>query len=195
MNRNKNANEWLREIDDAQNLEHVTEVEKPIISRVRMFFSRMLTPTVNMGYYNEDTGQIVLGALSGSLADARKIITDTQVTNDVAAGTLTVPAGHAYKVKLVSVKSDRAPTITLDYTPSGGTAVQITDYPIALVASTTLNLLGGVTGYVAAAGSGASNGMISELWMQAGDTLTITIVNFVGGDATDLNFIFEDYEV
>lgn len=129
----------------------------------------------------------------GNSIDANIIVTDTSVnTTSAASLTLTVPAGHAYKVIFAAVSNDTrvsAPEAT--YTPSGGTAAV---WEIGNIAATMSGALIG-NGGAAGTGVGGSGGGPTHLWMQAGDTLQISDVNFVAADVMKKTFIFEDYSL
>lgn len=126
---------------------------------------------------------------------AQVIVTNTAVTTGAAAATLTCAAGHAYKVVFASTKNDtRATTITVVLTPSGGTAATVIDTAANTgaqgVAHPLIGGMGLMTGVASHLGGGNFNG---ALWLQAGDTLTITQGSYVGGDTVEHNFVYEDY--
>lgn len=128
----------------------------------------------------------------GNSTDAYTISTDTSVNvASQAAFVLTVPANHAYKIILASIRNgNRGPTVTYLFTPDGGTA-SIFTFITAGVAGQTFPLIGGSTGYFGATGVNGPK----ELWMQAGDTLELNNNNFVAADVMRHDFIFEDYIV
>lgn len=60
----EDAKRWLRKIDVNQNLEKIDDITLTRMSdRLRWFVSRLLSPIFNMGYYNEETGSIVMGPI------------------------------------------------------------------------------------------------------------------------------------
>jgi hypothetical protein len=190
------ASDWLREVTKDQNLSDLDQLEVTLMNEFRNWFrSAILQPVLITGYYDEDTGKYVLGRQEVNLEEQlctspEDVTTDTQVNTGAAAATLTVAAGHVYRIIGAYTKnSTRLPFFTADLTPNGGSAAQICDTSAGGPGQ-------GENGYYVG-GAGESNltcpGLGGTLWMQAGDTLTVTQSNYVGGDTVEHGFVFEDY--
>lgn len=125
--------------------------------------------------------------------DAAIIATDTEVNVASQAGlTLTCAAGRAYKVIFASLSNaNRQPTPTLTYTPSGGTAAIYA--PATTAIQTASNVL--IGGHTVGTGVGGGYSGPDHIWLQAGDTLTLTDGAFVAADVMRHQFIYEDYDI
>ena len=189
----RSMKDWLRNVFVDQNLNDLEHIDQTVMNGVRRWFrSQTLIPTLDTGHYDTASGKYTLGPPSPSVIDAKNIVTETTVsTASLATVTVTVPAGHAWKMILASNRnSDRAHESTLTYTPNGGVASVFQSQALVLVDSTD-SLLGGSKIGTTITGS-TMNG---PLWMQAGDTLTITDDTFVAVDDVRKDFIYEDYVI
>jgi hypothetical protein len=187
---------WLRSIRPTFELAWYDDVSK------RPNFS---APAARRGFWDAQAGTSwsgttgVLANLStvmsnmatGSLVDANLIVTDTDV--DVvsdATHTHTTAANKNDKVMWATIGNDtRAPTSSMTYTPSGGTAYVHANNVAAIGVSANI-LIGGTT----RAASGTS-GYAQHLNMQAADALVLSIDNFVAADVVRKQLVFERYSV
>jgi len=167
--------------------------------------SGILDPTGNLrtkwliGLYRLfEEGDIDWGGFPQQLRDfyLSNNSTDASLTNtassvavaSAAAHTLTCPAGHAYKIKYASIRnSTRGVQYQHTITPNGGTA---SIFSMLNGGVATISMCGLGAGGLAGANGSATCG---DIWMQAGDTLTLTDVAFVVADVMRHDIIYEDY--
>lgn len=184
--------EHLKEIEPDQSVVGIDTLDDTARNdaRRKWFVSQAIQPVVIQGYYNEDTGRYVLG-------DWRNTMTPNSswTTTSAAALTLTCAAGHRYRVYYASARNaSQATAVTLSGVINGN-AVGAFNENCVLTATTRIICLGGQGVAIdAIAGSYGANGP-REIWLNAGDTLTMTLSAYAGGNDTEHLFMFEDYTV
>lgn len=177
----KQQQEWLRKIELDQNIVGLETIEDTLKNEAfrKWFLSQVLSPTINMGHYNNDTGRIVLNAAIPGLSFN---------TAAVATHTLTVPAGSTYRViagAFVNNTRNYGGTLTASI---GGQAMT---FMSSAAGSTTL---GRWCIWIGSAGLNASNaypGIAGPVVLAAGDTITFTDASFVAGDDMEFYFFYE----
>lgn len=181
MTDGKPASIWLAKVTEDQNLEELSALENvPYDTRRRAFLSAILQPGITFGHYDINTDRIRIGS---SAVDNMTALTSWN-TASVAALTLTCPAGHRYHVIGAAAKNGtQNSTHTLTGVIGGNT---ITDMATSATGQTMFWLIGG--------GGTATITLPQGIWMDAGDTLTITSNTCnVGVDDMQHLFIGEDY--
>lgn len=183
MSEGKDVNTWLRTIDESQNVERLQDLGLPLISRLRHFLSRIITPTAAVGHYSPDTGKYVLGPFGYYTPGV------SFTTASAAALTLTCPAGYRYRVYWGSaINVTQASTVNLSCTIGGNTPA------IPLAVSNNSQVQHNVC--IGTAGTFVVNkNVLPYLWLNAGDTATMTNNTYAAGNDTEHIFLYEAYRV
>lgn len=173
--------EHLKLKDDQiiKRIEEIDDNERPF---QKMFESRELKPVIIIGRYDKGSKKYVIGSWLDSMTS--KVAFNTA---SVASLTLTCAAGHRYRVINAGAQNaTQASTHTLSGVLGGNVIGQ-------------LGLTSSVTSYAyffTGAGTAPTFGGVNPIWMEAGDTLTITSNTCnVGVDNMEHFILYEDYEV
>lgn len=189
----KPPKEHLKKIEDDQPLngiETIDDTQRNDTGR-HWFVSQEIGPKADMAWYNRTSGRLIPGPYGYFVPDS------SWSTASVAALTLTCPAGHRYRVYYAAARNVTQATDAVlsgtingnawtDFNQKNGVVMAVLDTIVTIGASTQ------VFDGVAAVGCNA----LREIWLNAGDTLTLTLsVCNVGVDNCEHMFLFEDYEV
>jgi len=190
-NQGKAQAEWLKKIEPDQNvngLERFIATIKNELGR-KWFHSQVLQPTTPTAWYNPTSGRYVLGP-HGYFVPGSSYTTTSQ-----AALTLTCPTSHRYRVYYASCRNaTQASTISLSAN-IGGNAITDMLTPGSTGILTT-NVAVGACGAVGdLAGNPSTPITPNEVWLNAGDTLTMTLTTYAAANNTEHIFLFEDYPV
>jgi len=185
--------EHLNKVDDDQCLKQIAELDDTQMTQPgRHFFrSQELVPVLQHGYYSSSQGRYILGSTSW-----RDNMTPNSswTTTSAAALTLTCATGHRYRVYYAGCRNaTQASDCVLsgniggnawtDFNDKGGGAPTQLD---------TIVLIGG-GGRVYDGVGVMGRESIKEVWMNAGDTLTMTLSVYAAANNTEHLFLFEDY--
>ena len=174
---------WLNKIDKDQKL---TKLSDLLLTRVddlrRWFRSSVLQPVFVMGNYNSNTGLIELGCCKQGV---------TNFVTDVALHTLTCPLKRRYKVKFVS--SEEGGFATRAYSLTGmieGSGISFLGVGGVMAAGVSQILVGTP---LCINNAGTFNpGIPGPITLNPGDTLSVTMSGWVGGDGHNTAFIYDE---
>lgn len=185
QDRTKGAKDWLNEFTPDQKLNDLTEVENTVMSGIRRWFaSRILQPNIKYGWYNPETGDIVLG---GGSAPPESGMAHTTVS--AAALTLTCPANRRYKIYFAGCVNATQASASTGIPVIGGVTPTFA-LESALNSQTELNTV------IPGAGSAvAVDPYAHYLWLNAGDTFTLTLGTYAAGNDTEHLILYEIYRV
>ena len=177
--------EWLKKITPDQNLEKLEDIVKTVMNGHRRWFqSKVLQPILVQGTYDVDTGKYVLGIPSKK----KRILFSTASVNSLsltAEGDERIRIIYAGAVNITQV-STVSLTATLD-----GNALAV---PLVTPVSNTSIVFHGVIGNRNASAT-TSDGSLDELWLEPGDSATLTCNVFAAGNDTEHIFIYESYRL
>lgn len=179
----KDMNGHLKKIEDDQLLNGITLLDDTRRDDAGRHWavSQMLQPAVIQGGYSAITGRYVLGCPSWT---DNMTPGAAYTTASAASMTLTCATGHRYKVYAAgAMNATQASTHTLSGTISGNT---ISSLGLSS-SSTAMNF------FLSGAGTTTGFGSIHPIWLNAGDTLTITTNTYAAGNDTEHFFLYEDY--
>jgi len=144
--------------------------------------SQMNQPVLAQGEYNSFTGRY-----QACCGQQRATVVTTIV---VATSVITCPAGHKYKISLLSAVEAgfTATSYALSAVLGGNTIAVLPDGGNQLAGQAAL-LIGSP---VHVNGAGTLEPSLMSLELNEGDTLTITMSDWGAGDTWTLNYIFED---
>jgi len=188
MNTGKTQQEWLRKVELDQNVVGLETIEDTLKNEEfrKWFMSQVLNGTFKMGYYNATTGRFELGAHI-----PEQTVQYSAVSAD--ANTFTVPAGaRGVKVHVAMTENDTRNYGAVLSGTINGTAVANLFTAAAASATSGRSLV-----MVGAAGpTGATNlsGLSGPIVLLPGDSLTMTLNNFVAADTVFHTWIFEVIE-
>lgn len=196
MNRNGEGtpqNVHLKKIEPDQSLDGIQTIDDTVRNDAgrKWFVSQAIQPVMILGGYNANTGRYLLGSWRDTM-----VPNSSWTTTSAAASTLTCPTGHRYRVYYAGARNASQSTdVTLSGTINGNSWTNFnTDGGSVCNTTTTTNVIGGGNQFydgVNVNGKAA----IPELWLNAGDTLTMTLGTYAAGNNTEHLFMFEDYEV
>jgi len=179
--------QWLREITKDQNL---TEIDDITLTRVdgkrRWWRSSVLQPVLQKGSYNSYTGKYVLHGFPVSGMDYDDTDTEDSLTT-------TCPEGYIREVQLMGA-SDTDTGFALTLTGViGGVAFRALLQTGGYVADDWGYLIGADQ---ARTNDGDCDAVIKgPIWLNAGDTLTMTIQGFASPDANFKIILYRDHKV
>lgn len=182
----KQASQWLAKVTEDQNLESLTPLERVRYDTLRrLFLSAILQPGITFGQLDPSTNRIALGAGSP--------VTDSEFTTaSVASLTLTCPANRRLRVYYAAcVNITQASTSSVTVTIGGNT----TSIPLGATVASLQGAFNGVIGAGASdlAAGASSTALLNELWLEAGDSMTLTCDTFAGGNNTEHMILYEIY--
>ena len=126
MKRNKNQTEWLKEIEDDQNVLSLDNIGLTRWYGLRNWFmSKVLQQCFKIGYYDPETGRFVLGSPGDSYTWEMEFTT-------VSIGTLSVVCPEGYRMDIIdggAQNATQATNIDVDVTISGQTIKDMDGYP------------------------------------------------------------------
>lgn len=183
---------WLEKIEDDQNVKGIGSLILTAINDIgrHLFLSHKIGPNMPIAWYNPTTGHPVLGPHGYFVPNI------SWTTTSAAALTLTCPAGHRYKVYYAGCRNaTQATDGTLSGTIGGNAWTDFNQKNgVAMAVQSTIVFIGAgcqVYDGVAVVGCNA----LPFVWLNAGDTLTMTLATYAAGNNTEHMFLFEDYEV
>lgn len=179
----------LQKIEDDQSINGIETIDDTVKNEAgrKWFISQAITPVVVMGGYSDDTGKIVLQ--SPSWRDSM-VPNSSHTTASAAALTLTCATGHRYRVYYAGARNaTQATNLTLSGVIGGNTWTSF-NCAGSVSTQTTIPAIGGIGQTDAAAGWAGS---VNEIWLNAADTLTMTLTVYAAGNNTEHLFMFEDY--
>lgn len=188
--------DWLRGITKDQNLEDLDHVSNTRVDGLRRWFrSAELVPTLQTGYYDEDTGTYAVGMIPPVPIEAFTGSATLERANDTSSAAtyvLTPPAGHLYVVVSANIRNSTDVASPTLFATVSGTAMYLCDSPAAVNVSAVaigFQCLGGAVGgntnvqtYVPSKG----------FPIQYGDTMTLSDQNFTAGDTMRKQFLYWD---
>lgn len=152
------------------------------------FESRQLGPIIHVAWYNPTTDKYVLGP-PGYFVPNSSFTTTSQ-----AALTLTCAAGHRYRVYWAGCRNaTQVSSAALSGTLGGNSWTDFIE--VRGTVSTTITCIGGSGPFTDAIGGAYGATTPNEIWMSAGDTLTMTLSAYAAGNNTEHLFLFEDYTI
>jgi len=184
--------EHLKKVDDDQCMKQIDELDDTRMNQQgRHFFrSQELVPVLQHGYYSTSQSRYILGASSW-----RDNMTPNSswTTTSAAALVLTCPAGHRYRVYYAGCRNaTQASLVVLSGNIGGNAWTDFNQICGEAVATTTLVAIGGSVAIYDGVGVSGKNA-IPEVWLNAADTLTMTLSVYAAGNNTEHLFLFEDY--
>lgn len=176
---------WLEKISRDQNLNQLNELETVIWDTMRrMFLSMEIKPGLHVGSIDPDTSRAIPGVqspLSGIHFS----------TATVAALTLTVPANRRYRVYYAgALNITQVSDVTLTGTINGN-ALAVPLVINTAQSQTQFNSVIGINGIDF--GGVAIVTVPKEIWLEAGDTLTLTCTTFAALDNTEHLFLYQEF--
>lgn len=177
-------NKHLEKIEDDQSLNGINSIDDTIRNEAgrHWFVSQAIQPNMQMGYYSPTTGRFTLGGASW-----RDNMTCEMAftTASAAASTLTCATGHRYEVTQAgAMNASQASTTALTITKSGSSTSAL----VTTSSGTTMqNAIGN------GAGTATAVSFVGPVWLDAGDTLTLTLNTYAGGNDTEHYFMYNDY--
>lgn len=184
-----NINEHLKKVEDDQLINGIDTVENTVRNDAGRHYavSQLLQPVYLQGYYDNITGRYVNGDWRQSM-----VPNSSWTTTSAAALTLTCATGHRYRVYYAGARNATQATLVTLSGSIGGNAWTNFNIEQATGATTTLPVIGGGNQYYDGIGVAGTNA-IKEIWLNAGDTLTMTLSVYAAGNNTEHMFMFEDY--
>jgi len=178
-----NIQEHLKKVETDQTLNGIASLNRSLRNQDsrHLAVSQMIQPVLSQGEYNSFTGRYQ-ACCGGQRA--------TSTTVAIATSTITCPAGHKYKIKILS--ATEAGFTATSYAIAGtisGTALTILPDGGNMLAGQSALLIGSP---VHVNGAGALEPSLTTLELNEGDTLTITMSDWGAGDTWNLQYIFED---
>lgn len=165
------------ELKDGQLLKRLEEIDDNKRDFQKMFESREIKPVVVVGEYNNNTGRYVL--------QGKPLASSSFTTATAASLTLTCATGHRYYVYYAAAKNATQTTATGVTASIGGNSVTIN-------ATNGLNTSAWqvVIGLVTAA---AVQTTTAPIWLNAGDSITVTVATYGAGNDTEHLILYLDY--
>ena len=175
----------LERVEDDQSVSGIDRLIATVRSGIgrKWFSSQELKPTIPTMKYNSITGRY-------EYRNGNQLV----IANGGSAATdvLTCPAGRRYIVRFISSSNDTTDTRYNMAGVIGGTAI---DFLITGDATdgTRIAILVGAPFYVPVLGMATlETAILNPIVLDAGDTLTITQVDYVALDGTVYNYIIEE---
>lgn len=173
----KSASEYLSKVTKDQNIEKLSDAELPTLTSIRKWFrSQIIQPILKLGYYNENTGKIVLG----TKYDRYQYLKDFGAKVNAADTASAAATAYTFSTDvwihwITASNADRAPKFQVDYT-DGTTAITIRE-PSTNGVQTIQNAL--VGNFWPSAATIATINCPGPFMLPAGHTVTVTDLNFV----------------
>jgi len=196
--------DWSEKMNDLQ--EHLKKTEKDQLligfdaldNTVRnepgrhAAVSQLFQPILTQGYWSASQGRYVPGFSSW-----RDNMTPNYSwsTTSQASLTLTCAAGHRYRVYYAGARNaTQATALTLSGVIGGDAWTEFQPSESAETPFTATRVCIGANGTQAdPVGGACSKPALTEIWLNAADTLTMTLGTFAAGNNTEHLFLFEDF--
>lgn len=183
----------LSKIEDDQSIQGIDTIDDTIRNDAgrKFFVSQEIGPKADMAWYNRTTGRLIPGPYGYFVPNS------SWTTTSAAALTLTCAAGHRYRVYYAGARNaTQATDLVLSGVIGGNAWTEFnTTNGFTFATTETIALIGTTGGQVYDGVGVIGKPGINELWLNAGDTLTMTLGTYAAGNNTEHLFMFEDYEV
>jgi len=180
----KNIQEHLKKVADDQCLNGIDTLDDTQRNEADRHYavSQLLQPGIVTGYYSTAQGRFIPGYSSWR---DNMTCESSFTTASAAAFTLTCPAGHRYEVRQAgALNATQLSTTTLSASISGNALTCLGTSSSGTVMQMCIGNGAGTT---------TSVPQMNSIWLDAGDTLTLTLNTYAGGNDTEHFFIYNDH--